>query len=44
MKPSNTEHLPLAVTYNRTQTNFKTLIDKRWPVLQIEPKLNTNFC
>ena len=44
MKPSNTEHLRLAVTYNRTLPNFKTLIDKSWHFLQIEPKLNKFFC
>ena len=37
MKPSNTEHLPLAVAYSRTLPNLKTLIDKSWHVLQVEP-------
>ena len=34
-----TERLPLTITYNRTLPNFKTIIDKNWHILQIEPKL-----
>ena len=38
-KTSNTGCLPLAVTYNRTLPDLKTIIDKNWHILQIEPKL-----
>ena len=39
IKTSNTEHLPLTVTYNRTLPDLKTIIDKNWHIFQIEPKL-----
>ena len=39
IKTSNTERLPLTVTYNRTLPDLKTIIDKNWHILQIEPKL-----
>ena len=38
IKTSNTERLPLTVTYNRTLPDLKTIIDKSWHILQIEPK------
>ena len=43
IKTSNTERLPLTVTYNRTLPDLKTIIDKNWPILQIEPKLKEIF-
>ena len=42
-KTSNTELLPLAVTYNRALPDLKTIIDKNWHILQIEPKLKETF-
>ena len=38
-KTFNTERLPLTVTHNRTLPEIKTIIDKNWHILQIEPKL-----
>ena len=35
-KTSNTERLPLTVTYNRTLPDLKT-IDENWGILQTEP-------
>ena len=35
IKTSNTESLPPTVTYNRTLTDLKTIIDKNWHMLQI---------
>ena len=43
IKISNTERFPLAVTYNRTLPDLKTIIDKNWNILQIEPKLKEIF-
>ena len=43
IKTSNTERLPLTVTYNRTLPDLKTIIDKNWHILQIEPKLKETF-
>ena len=43
IKPSNTERLPLTVTYNRTLPDFKAIIDKNRHILQIEPKLKEIF-
>ena len=43
IKTSNTERLPLTVTYNRTLPDLKTIIDKNWHILQIEPKLKDTF-
>ena len=43
IKTSNTERLPLTVTYNRTLPDVKTVIDKNWHILQIEPKLKEIF-
>ena len=43
IKTSNTEGLPLTVTYNRTLPDLKTIIDKNWHILQIEPKLTEIF-
>ena len=37
------ERLPLTVTYNRTLPGLKTIIDKNWHILQIEPKLKEIF-
>ena len=42
-KTSNTELLPLTVTYNRALPDLKTIIDKNWHILQIEPKLKETF-
>ena len=39
IKTSNNKRLPLTVTYNRTLADLKTIIDKNWHTLQIEPKL-----
>ena len=33
IKTSDTERLPLTVTYNGTQPEFKTIIDKNWHIL-----------
>ena len=43
IKTSNTEGLPLTVTYNRTLPDLKTIIDQNWHILQIEPKLTEIF-
>ena len=43
IKASNTERLPLTVTYNRTLPDLKTIIDKNWHILQIEPKFKEIF-
>ena len=43
IKTSNTEHLPLTVTHNRTLPDLKTITDKNWHILQIEPKLKEIF-
>ena len=43
IKTSNTERLPLTVTYNRTLPDLKTIIDKNWHILQIQPKLKEIF-
>ena len=43
IKTSNTERLPLTITYNRTLPDLKTIIDKNWHILQIEPKLKEIF-
>ena len=43
IKTSNTERLPLTVTYNRTLLDLKTIIDKNWHILQIEPKFKEIF-
>ena len=43
IKTSNTERLPLTVTYNRTLPDLKTIIDKNWHILQIESKLKFFF-
>ena len=39
IKTSNVERLPLTATYNRTLPDLKTIIDKNWHILQIEPKV-----
>ena len=41
-KTSNTELLPLAVTYNRALPDLKTITDKK-NFLQLEPKLKETF-
>ena len=43
IKTSNTERLPLTVRYNRTLRDLKTIIDKNWHILQIEPKSKEIF-
>ena len=43
IKTSNIERLPLTVTYNRILPNLKTIVDKDWHILQIEPKLKFFF-
>ena len=43
IKTFNTERLPLTVTCNRTLPDLKTVIDKNWRILQIEPKLKEIF-
>ena len=43
IKISNTERLTLTVTYNRTLPDLKTIIDRNWHILQIEPKLKEIF-
>ena len=43
IKTANTERLPLTVRYNRTLRDLKTIIDKNWHILQIEPKLKEIF-
>ena len=43
IKTSNTERVPLTVTYNKTLPDLKTIMDKNWHILQIEPKLNEIF-
>ena len=43
IKTSNTERLPLTVTYNRTLLDLNKIIDKNWRILQIEPKLKEIF-
>ena len=43
IKTSNTERLTLTVTYNRTLPDLKTIIDRNWHILQIEPKLKEIF-
>ena len=43
IKTSNTERLPLTVTYNKTLPDLKTITDKNWHILQIEPKLKEIF-
>ena len=43
IKTSNTERLPLTVTYNRNLPDLKEIIDKNWHILQIEPKLKEIF-
>ena len=43
IKTSNTERLTLTVTYNRTLPDIKTIIDRNWHILQIEPKLKEIF-
>ena len=40
IKTSNTERLPLTVTYNRTLPDLKIIINKNW---HIEPKLKEHF-
>ena len=42
-KTPNTERLPLTATYNKTLPDLKTIIDKNWQILQIEPKLEEIF-
>ena len=39
IKTSHTARLPLTVMYNRILPDLKTIIDKNWHILQIEPKL-----
>ena len=43
IKTSNIERLPITVTYSRTLPDLKTIIDKNWHILQIEPKLKKIF-
>ena len=43
IKASNTERSPITVTYSRTLPDLKTIIDKNWHILQIEPKLKEIF-
>ena len=43
IKTSNTERLSLTVTYSKTLPDLKTIIDKNWHILQIEPKLKEIF-
>ena len=43
IKTSNTERLPLTVTYNRTLPDLKTIIDKNFHILQTELKLKEIF-
>ena len=43
IKISNTERSQFTVTYNRTLTDLKAIIDKNWHILQIEPKLKEIF-
>ena len=42
-KTSNTERLALTVTYSKTLPDLKTIINKNWHILQIEPKLKEVF-
>ena len=43
IKISNTESLLLTFTCSRTLPDLKTIIDKNWHILQIEPKLKEIF-
>ena len=43
IKTSNVERLPVTATYSRTLPEIKTIIDKNWHILQIEPKLKEIF-
>ena len=43
IKTSNTECLPVTVTYNRTLPDLKTIIHKNWHISQTEPKLKEIF-
>ena len=43
IKTSKTERLSLTVTYNKTLPDVKTVIEKNWHILQIEPKLKEIF-
>ena len=43
IKISNSERLPVTVTYSRTLPDLKTVIEKNWHILQIEPKLKEIF-
>ena len=43
IKASNTEHLPLTVTYNSILPNLATIIDENLHTLQIEPKRKEIF-
>ena len=43
IKTSNTERLPLTVMYSRTLPDLKTIIDKNWHILKIEPNLKEIF-
>ena len=43
IETSNTERLPLTVTYNKTLLDLKTIIDKDLHILQIETKLKIFF-
>ena len=42
-KPSTQGNLPLVLTYNKTLSNIKTVIDKHWHILSIKKNLRKVF-
>lgn len=42
-KPATQKNLPLVVTFNKTLSNIKKLIDKHWHILVINEKFKKAF-
>ena len=37
------QSIPISITYNRTLPNIKSIVDKHWHVLQVNPELKERF-
>ena len=42
-KTETGNHLTLCLTYNKTLTNIKTILEKHWHILNINPELKKVF-
>ena len=42
-KTETENHLTLSVTYNKTLPNIKTILEKNWHILNVNPELKKVF-